>query len=69
MAELCIKLDDETIQKIAEEVSKKINISQPHWIDMNQTNYIPSACRYCSNHPINGGSGICHCTLGTPSIT
>ena len=25
-------------------------------------------CRFCSNHPSNGGSGICHCTLGTPVI-
>lgn len=27
-----------------------------------------SACIHCSNHPKNGGSGICHCTLGTPVI-
>ena len=30
---------------------------------------IPKACQYCSNHPLNGGSGICHCTLGLPKIT
>lgn len=30
---------------------------------------IPNACKSCSNHPNNGGSGICHCTLGTPVIT
>jgi hypothetical protein len=30
---------------------------------------IPEACRNCSNHPSNGGSGICFCTLGTPPIT
>ena len=30
---------------------------------------IPSACRACSNHPSNGGSGICHCILGSPQIT
>lgn len=22
-------------------------------------------CQYCSNSPKNGGSGICHCILGT----
>ena len=27
-------------------------------------NSIPAPCRKCSNHPSNGGSGICHCTLG-----
>lgn len=26
-------------------------------------------CIYCPNNPKNGGSGICHCTLGTPKIT
>ena len=25
---------------------------------------IPAACKTCSNHPSNGGSGICNCTLG-----
>lgn len=24
-----------------------------------------SPCDTCSNNPKNGGSGICHCTLGT----
>ena len=27
------------------------------------------ACQNCSNNPANGGSGICHCTLGLPKIT
>ena len=31
--------------------------------------YVPPACRGCSNHPSNGGSGICHCTLGGYTIT
>lgn len=30
---------------------------------------IPSPCRTCSNHPSNGGSGICNCILGLPKIT
>jgi len=42
-------------------VFKKINT----WTESD----IPEACRSCSNHPSNGGSGICHCTLGTPKIT
>ena len=25
---------------------------------------IPLSCQTCSNHPSNGGSGICNCTLG-----
>ena len=33
------------------------------------TSFVPEACRHCSNHPSNGGSGICHCTLGGFTIT
>lgn len=29
---------------------------------------IPEACKACSNHPSNGGSGVCHCTLGSYDI-
>ena len=29
---------------------------------------IPPSCRRCSNHPINGGSGVCWCVLGIPEI-
>jgi hypothetical protein len=25
---------------------------------------IPNNCKHCSNHPSNGGSGVCHCILG-----
>ena len=32
------------------------------------TSTIPDSCKECSNHPSNGGSGICHCTLGTQTI-
>lgn len=30
--------------------------------------HIPLACRNCGNHPSNGGSGICNCTLGSSVI-
>lgn len=26
-------------------------------------NTIPDVCKRCSNHPTNGGTGICNCTL------
>lgn len=32
-------------------------------------NTFPTPCSGCRNNPANGGSGICHCTLGTPKIT
>jgi len=33
------------------------------WLKKDLWSDIPSCCRGCSNHPSNGGSGICHCTL------
>lgn len=30
---------------------------------------IPPSCKNCSNHPSNGGSGVCHCILGLPQVT
>ncbi len=30
--------------------------------------YDQSPCRYCSNNPANGGSGVCHCILGAQSL-
>lgn len=35
----------------------------------NDISNTPSPCTTCSNHPKNGGSGICHCILGLPKIT
>ena len=31
-------------------------------------NFTQSACTNCSNNPKNGGSGICHCTLGQMNV-
>ena len=30
--------------------------------------HIPKACKNCSNHPSNGGDGICNCILGITPI-
>ena len=30
--------------------------------------FINDACKHCSNHPLNGGSGICHCILGNTIV-
>lgn len=38
-------------------------------INLQELSNIPDPCKVCSNHPINGGSGICHCTLGAQKIT
>ena len=36
---------------------------------VNTLKQIPEVCKNCSNHPSNGGSGICFCTLGSMTTT
>ena len=31
--------------------------------------HIPNSCKNCPNHPSNGGSGFCNCTLGQIPVT
>ena len=52
-----------TFYKEREEV-----IRVPYGGNTYSLNQIPLSCQNCSNHPSNGGSGICHCTLGLPEI-
>jgi len=33
-----------------------------------QMENIPDACKHCSNHPSNGGNGVCNCMLGTETF-
>ena len=46
------------------------NNSKSHLNNMWQYNFddIPEACKTRSNHPSNGGSGICHCTLNVRKL-
>ena len=67
---MCIK--DSEIQKLNEEVEKlKEELSRLQSIaklSYNPNENIPVNCRNCSNHPSNGGSGICHCILGSQVV-
>ena len=36
--------------------------------DFDKIGGIPAPCIHCPNHPSNGGTGICHCTLGTAKL-
>ena len=63
-----IKMDIENTNKTTtENVNININIYKNIWTEPYLN--IPESCKYCSNHPNNGGSGICFCTLGLPKIT
>ena len=72
MKEETILLDDETIEKLADAIIKKVNLNQPIYTNESETkswSNIPPGCVHCSNHPSNGGSGICYCVIGTQTIT
>ena len=48
-------------------------ITTPSWPDTNGTVKFfdlqeNNPCKNCPNHPDNGGSGICNCTLGLPKV-
>ena len=63
---------DNEIKRLNDEIEKlKIEIVRLNSIanltsDPNAN--IPVNCRNCSNHPSNGGSGICHCILGSQVV-
>jgi len=63
-----------TIDRATDKKNKKILDmidSEPIFVPFSNVDitFIPEACRTCSNHPLNGGSGNCNCTLGMPTIT
>ena len=42
----------------------RIPFMPPSTYDWNASGeYVPECCRGCSNHPKNGGSGVCVCAL------
>ena len=45
----------------------KLNPLQNPWQGPWQP-YSDNPCKTCPNNPVNGGSGICFCTLGSSTI-
>lgn len=59
--EITVEELNKLLEKATEDTFKRYNKQYyiPGWVYN-----IPSACKNCSNHPSNGGSGICQCILG-----
>lgn len=53
----------------AKTLNDLLNTDYHNYEDLTVSAFEQSACVNCSNNPKNGGSGICHCTLGQPKIT
>ena len=49
--------------------TKQRTVANPSITLTSSATDIPDPCKTCSNHPSNGGSGMCNCTLGGPKIT
>ena len=60
-----VKKLNEEIEKLKQEMNRLRSISN---ITEDPNANIPVNCRNCSNHPSNGGSGICHCILGSQVV-
>lgn len=62
--------DYDKLNKALEKLLKEPNPPyDSYWTTLNVNSYIPEPCKACPNHPSNGGSGICNCTLGLPKVT
>ena len=46
----------------------EIDIPKITYSDPIKSFYVPDACKSCLNHPSNGGTGMCHCVLGTQTV-
>ena len=67
--------EKESVNKYIESISKPTGVNifdlmdEPLQYKIPIVFPIPDACKNCLNHPSNGGTGICFCTLATPKIT
>ena len=52
------------LEGIANELKQSL-VSAQQTQFVTTTTQIPPACKNCSNHPSNGGNGVCFCTLGS----
>lgn len=61
--EITVEELNKLLEKATEDAFKRYNkqVYIPGWWLIDD---VPPACRNCSNHPSNGGSGICQCILG-----
>ena len=66
--EITVEELNKLLEKATEDAFKRYNTFYTSTEYYKRNNYIPEACRNCSNHPSNGGSGICQCILGQTVI-
>ena len=68
IAKLILEVTQEKTE-IAPDPDAVPNVTLLPWVSVPSFGAIPKPCQGCPNHPSNGGSGVCHCTLGIGAIT
>lgn len=62
--EISVKELNELLEKEFQRGRDSVTIQQAPVLGGNSDIHcVPIACRSCPNHPSNGGSGICNCSL------
>lgn len=62
---LCPHIDTAANQRTED----KLATTPPPKVQHNELwGWVPEACRTCSSHPMNGGSGLCSCSLAYPDV-
>ena len=63
------EIDIRDLYKELQNINNKLDyIINQNKFTVNTISDIPDPCKTCPNHPSNGGSGICWCTLGSQKI-
>lgn len=66
----CADAEGMTNTKSDEQLYEEIRKNLYEYLNTDHTDvYMPEECIHCSNHPSNGGSGLCNCILGAGRIT
>lgn len=74
--EISVEELNKLLEKATEDAFKRYNKQKEkqiyipaRWTYINLDSSTLEVCRNCSNHPSNGGDGICNCILGQQVVT
>ena len=63
-------------ERVTEIGQNMIDLMMKHFVipwkpsfEVSDVTNVPDPCKNCPNHPVNGGNGMCNCTLGSPKVT
>ena len=63
------KITGKVCPHITDDITNKLPVIPNCYQDKELWSWVPQACRKCPSHPMNGGSGLCSCSLAYPETT